>query len=188
MRHTNPYLIIGAALLCVAPVFFTACSGRQHRSGETITDRATTAVLEADTVTTLISDSGIVRYRISAPNWQIFDQVQPSYWEFANGIYLEKFNQDLQVTASLRADYARYWDNDERWELSGNVRALNEEGETFLTQQLNWDQKAERVYSDSAITINRQTSVIQGIGFESNQTMTQYTILNPTGYFPIDDE
>ena len=145
-------------------------------------------MLTADTVTTLISDSGVVRYRISAPSWQIFDQAEPTYWEFTDGIYLEKFNPELQVTASLRADYARYWDHDERWELIGNVRALNEEGETFLTQQLNWDQKTERVYSDSAITINRQASVIQGIGFESNQTMTRYTILNPTGYFPIEEE
>jgi hypothetical protein len=72
--------------------------------------------------------------------------------------------------------------------LRGNVKALNLEGEQFETPLLFWDQEGQTVYSDSSIVITRETSIIQGVGFTSNETMTEYTILNPTGVFPIDEE
>lgn len=169
-----------------APVFFS-CRQSDVRQTEAVADRQAVPVLDVDSVTTLISDSGVVRYRISAPRWQVYDKAEPSYWEFRQGIYLEEFDESLRVQASLKADYARYLDKEEKWTLTGNVHALNEQGEAFDTELLVWDQKTERVFSDSAITITRDSSVIQGIGFESDQTMTRYTILNPTGYFTVDE-
>ena len=94
----------------------------------------------------------------------------------------------MQIDASLIADSARYLDSEGVWELWGNVHAVNERGETFDTPLLIWEQREERIHSDSSITITRDASVIIGVGFESNQTMTQYTILQPTGYFPVESE
>ena len=187
VQRTDWIHYIGAVLLWAAPFVFSSCQQSDVRQTEAVTDRQATPILDVDSVTTLISDSGVVRYRISAPRWQIYDKAEPSYWEFMQGIYLEEFDELLRIQASLRADYARYWDKEERWELTGNVHALNEKGEAFDTELLIWDQHAERVFSDSAITITRDSSVIRGIGFESNQTMTNYTILNPTGYFTVDE-
>ena len=87
------------------------------------------------------------------------------------------------------------------WRLTGNVHATNVNGEQFETPELFWGQKAERVYSDSAITIiqppteaakqakgdNAKGTIIKGVGFEANQDMTKYTIRHPSGIFPIDD-
>ena len=84
-----------------------------------------------------------------------------------------------------QSDYAHYNEPAQRWMLKGNVRAVNLEGEQFETPLLYWDQQSESVYSDSSITITREASIIQGVGFRSNQEMTQYTILRPTGVFPI---
>ena len=44
------------------------------------------------------------------------------------------------------------------------------------------------MYSDSAIHITREKSIIEGVGFESNEEMSKYTIMHPTGVFPIDEE
>ena len=92
---------------------------------------------------------------------------------------------DLKADAVVEADYAHYNEPAQRWTLRGNVKAVNLEGEQFETPLLYWDQKSESVYSDSSIVITREVSIIQGIGFRSNQEMTQYTILRPTGVFPI---
>lgn len=155
---------------------------------DAITNRASMPVLDTRQVTTLISDSGITRYRITTPCWQIYDAAHPPYWEFPEGIYLENFNQDLSIESSLVADYAYYNDSLKIWTVSGHVHALNTKGEQFDTPLLHWNQNTERIYSDSAITITRETSVIHGIGFESNQSMTQYIIKHPTGVIPIKDE
>ena len=152
-----------------------------------VTDRAAMAVIEAEDVMTTISDSGITRYRIKAPKWLVYDRADTPYWEFPAGIYLEKFNMQQEADASVEADYAFYNETAQRWMLRGNVRAVNLEGEQFETPLMYWDQKAESVYSDSSIVITRETSVIKGVGFRSNQQMTEYTIMNPTGVFPLDE-
>ena len=169
---------------------------------DAIDDRAAIPVLDAQEITTLISDSGVTRYRITAREWRVYDKAQPSYWEFPSGIYLEQFDHSLRISSTLRADYAYYDDQAEIWHLTGNVFATNVNGEKFETPELFWSQKTERVYSDSAITIIQPPShtavkadeekakgtVIKGMGFESNQDMTKYTIRRPTGIFSIDEQ
>lgn len=170
--------------------FAPSCSARKDKKlhADAITDRSQCPVLDTRGVTTLISDSGITRYRVKAAVWQIYDKAHPPYWEFPEGIYLENFGPDFEVEASLEADYAYYNDSLKIWTLRGNVHALNLQGETFDTPMLMWNQNTERIYSDSSITITRETSIIHGIGFESNQQMSQYTIHHPTGIIPVKDE
>lgn len=158
----------------------------KHRA-EAVADRKTMPVLSASDVTTLISDSGVTRYRIKTQTWLVFDKADTPYWEFPDGIYLEKFNTNLEADATVEADYAYYNEPAQRWTLRGNVKALNLEGEQFETPLLYWDQKSESVYSDSSIVITREASIIVGVGFRSNQEMTKYTILKPKGVFPFEE-
>jgi LPS export ABC transporter protein LptC len=144
-------------------------------------------VLEAEDVMTLISDSGVTRYRIKAPKWCIYDKADTPYWEFPNGVFLEKFNLNLESEATVEADYAFYNEPAQLWMLKGNVKAINLEGEQLETPLMYWSQKDESVYSDSSIVITREVSIVKGVGFRSNQTMTEYTILNPTGVIPFDE-
>jgi LPS export ABC transporter protein LptC len=152
---------------------------------EAVTNRAEMAALEATDVMTIVSDSGVTRYRITTPLWRVYDKADTPYWEFPDGIYLEKFGLDLSSDATIEADYAHYNERQQLWKLRGNVKAVNLEGEQFETPLLFWDQKEETVYSDSSIVITREASIIKGIGFRSNQSMTQYTILRPTGVIPL---
>ena len=156
----------------------------KHRA-EAVKDRKAIPVLVGKDVTTLISDSGVTRYRIKTHTWLVYDKADTPYWEFPDGIYLEKFNLNLEADATVEADYAHYNEPAQRWMLRGNVKAMNLQGEQFDTPLLFWDQRTESVYSDSTIVITRDASVIVGVGFRSNQEMTKYTILKPKGVFPI---
>lgn len=175
-------------LMVLLVLVIAGCRRRDVRlRADAVTDRAAMAVLEAIDVTTIISDSGVVRYRIKAQTWKVYDKADTPYWEFPDGIYLEKFNTELEPDASIESDYAFYNEPAQRWTLRGNVKAMNLEGEQFETPLLFWDQKSESIYSDSSIVITREASIIQGVGFRSNQEMTKYTILRPTGIFPINE-
>ena len=177
-------MVVLSCLLLVS-----SCRRKQRvETVEAVSDRAAMPALSADTVTTLISDSGVVRYRITTAKWEIYDKASPAYWEFPEGVYLQKFSPDLSADAFLEADYAHYNQTDKIWWLRGHVKALNLEGEQFETEELYWNENTEKVYSDSLIRITREKSIITGIGFDSNQEMTRYTIRKPQGIFPIDDE
>ena len=177
-----------ASILVMLAMFVFGCKEKSVQQSVQSQPREQAAVLLTDSVSTLISDSGVTRYRIEAPQWLMFDKTDPPYQEFPEGIYLEQFDMDLSVAASLKADYAYYDETAQRWTLIGNVHAMNRQGEKFETPKMMWDQQTHRVYSDTSIHITRETSIIEGVGFDSNEQMTQYTILNPTGVFPIKDE
>ena len=100
---------------------------------------------------------------------------------------LEKFDNNFNTDATIRCDSATYYRDKSLWELNGNVRILNVQNEKFLTNQIFWDQRNHKVYSDSFIHIERSDRIIEGYGFESNEKMTTYTVTRPSGIFPVSD-
>ncbi|MCF8453898.1 MAG: LPS export ABC transporter periplasmic protein LptC, partial [Pedobacter sp.] len=167
------------ALQVVVVLFLLySCSGSETEHIEAVLDRSAMPKLHAMDVKTVVSDSGITRYRINTPQWDMFDRASRPYWEFPLGIHLERFDEKLKVDANIHADYAKYLEQEQLWELKGTVRATNIQGELFETEQLFWDQRSEKIYSDSLIKITQANYIIIGTGFESNQVMTKYEVRN----------
>lgn len=164
-----------------------ACSNKPEMSSDVV-NRTEAPRLRADEITTLVSDSGITRYRITTKTWLVFDKTEEPYWDFPDGLHLESFDEQFQVTSRLDCRRARYYEQRKLWQLDDSVRAMNVNGDHFATQQLFWNQTSERVYSDSLITIDQNDKRIVGEGFESNQEMTRYTIRKTRGIIPISTE
>lgn len=144
--------------------------------------------LHTSDVTTVISDSGITRYRIYTPVWNVYDKASQPYWEFPDGVHFERFDENLIVDANVHCEYAKFLEREKIWELKGNIRATNIKGELFETEQLFWNQKTEKIYSDSLVTITQEDYIINAQGFESNQQMTKYTWKQTQGIFPVKEE
>lgn len=179
--------ITAAFLAAVMFVLFPACSGKDKKLAEAIAENDTLPSMKSLGVTTLISDSGITRYKIVAEEWLIHDKKNPPYWAFEKGVYLEKFDTLFRVDASIKADTAYYHEKKKLWELRGHVQILSQRGDRFQTNLLFWDEKKEKVYSDKFIQIEQEDKVIKGYGFESNQDLSEYEIKNTTGIFTIED-
>lgn len=184
----KPTSITIALVAMVMLLLFSSCSGRNKEMGEAITERDSLPVMDTKGVTTLISDSGVTRYRINTEEWLVFDRKKPPYWAFEKGIYLEKFDSLFQIEASIEADTAYFYNKEELWKLVGNVHIQNLKGEKFDTELLYWDQRKQKVYSDKFIRIEQPDRIITGRGFDSNQQMTVYTIHQPEGIFYVDEE
>ena len=168
-------------------VLFPACSGKDKKLTEAISKNDTLPSMKSLWVTTLISDSGITRYKIVTEEWLIYDKKNPPYWAFEKGVYLEKFDTLFRIDASIKADTAYYHEKKKLWELKGHVQILSQRGDKFQTDLLFCDEKKEKVYSDKFIQIEQEDKVIKGYGFESNQDLTEYEIKNTTGIFTVED-
>ena len=179
--------ITAAFLAAVMFVLFPACSGKDKKLTEAIAENDTLPSMKSLGVTTLISDSGITRYKIVAEEWLIYDKKNPPYWAFEKGVYLEKFDTLFRIDASIKADTAYYHEKKKLWELKGHVQILSQRGDKFQTDLLFWDEKKEKVYSDKFIQIEQEDKIIKGYGFESNQDLTEYEIKNTTGVFTVED-
>ena len=168
---------------------YAACSSSDKELVDINYDPETTPSMNTDSVITLISDSGITRYKLETENWQVFDKAKDPYWYFPKGIYLERFDSLFQVEATILADSAWNYTDKQLWRLKGNVDIRNMDGEMFLSDELFWDQKNERVYSDKYIEIKQDETELKGYGFESNQEMTEYRIFRPhDGRIPFREE
>ncbi|MEG0887885.1 LPS export ABC transporter periplasmic protein LptC [Bacteroides sp.] len=177
--------ILGVVVMLL---LFSSCGGRKKVMGAAINNRDSLPVMATYKVTTLISDSGVTRYRVNTDEWLMYDKKIPSYWAFEKGIYLEQFDSLLNVDASIKADTAYYYDREKLWKLIGHVDIKNLKGERFNTELLYWNQATQKVYSDKFIRIEQPDRIITGHGFDSNQQMTNYVIHNMEGIFYVDEQ
>ncbi len=174
--------------MVVMSFFFVSCREKDESLVAFSYDPEQVPTMITDSVTTLISDSGITRYKLVADEWKVFDKAAEPYWFFPEGIYLERFTPDFSIEATVVADTAWYYTRKKLWKLNKNVHVENMKGEIFDSEELFWDQENERVYSESYIVIKRGVTEIKGYGFESNQAMTDYRIFRPhDGKLPFDD-
>lgn len=173
--------------MTVALLLFSCNHGKKQYT-DAITCRDSIPGMTTYDIVSLVSDSGIVRYKIIAARWDIYDRLDPPKWAFEEGVYLEKFADSLTIDAIVKADTAYYFEKDELWELHGHVHIENLQDELFDTDLLFWNQKTERVWSEHFIRIVQKDRIITGFGFTSNQQFDRYTIRNTQGIFPIDDK
>ena len=183
--HKGMAILSGAMVVLL---LLSSCSGNKKVLGKAITERDSLPIMDTRGVTTLVSDSGITRYRINTEVWQMFDRKDPSYWAFEKGIYLEKFDSLLQVEASIESDTAYFYDKKKLWKLMGNVHVQNLKGEKFDTELLYWDQNQKKVYSDKRVRIEQPDQIIYAWGFESNEQMTKYKFFKTDGIFYVDEQ
>ena len=139
-------------------------------------------------VTTLVSDSGVTRFRVKTDEWLVFDKKAKPAWDFPKGIHLEQFDENLEIHSEVDAKKAIYYTELEEWILSDSVSAVNVEGEKFESEILYVHQKEDRIFTDKFVKITQKDKIITGIGMESNQRLTKYKILKPQGIIPLDDE
>ncbi len=177
-----------ATFATVMLVFFSSCSEKKAQGLDPV-NTSLVPTIQTEDVVSLISDSGITRYKFQAKEWLMFSKAQSPYWHFPKGIYVEKFDSVFDVDASIEADTAYFWEQKKLWELKGNVKIQNIQNERFETQLLFWDQNAQKIYSDSAIRIERAGgNVIYGKGFVSNEQMTKWDILQTSADLYIKED
>ncbi len=142
-------------------------------------------VMSADTFEMVYSDSSVVRFKMKAPEVLNFKGENP-HLEFPRGINIEKFNEKQEIVSVLSADYAKYLEKEAMWIAENNVIAINEDGDSLKTEELIWEEKGQRIFSDKYVKIIRDDQIINGIGFESDQDMTNWEIKKPTGVMYLD--
>jgi Protein of unknown function (DUF1239). len=168
-------------------LLFISCGRKKEAVGEAITERDSLPMMTTLGVETYVSDSGVVRYKILADRWDVYDRKIPSYWAFEEGAYLEQFDTLFNVQQKVKADTAYYYDKKKIWELRGNVHVENINGDIYDTELLFWDQAAEKIYSDKFVRIQQTDRTITGYGFDSNQQMTNPRIRNMAGIFYVEE-
>lgn len=186
--YKNIGISITVALQAIVILVLQSCSSSVENSASLGVERDSAAVMKTYNVTTLVSDSGITRFRVKTNEWLVFDKKAKPAWDFPQGLHLEQFDENLEIHSEVDAKKAIYFTELEEWVLSDSVYAVNVDGEKFETEILYVHQKEDRIFTDKFVKITQKDKIITGIGMESNQRLTKYKVLKPQGIIPLDEE
>lgn len=172
----------------IAIAVFAACGNEAPPESPAINCRDSLPVMVTRGVSKLISDSGIIRYKIVTEEWAVYDKTNPPRQEFVKGIYLERFDPNHNVNLYITADTA-YWFNQNLWELRGRVYIDNaENGTRFSTEELYWDMQKHEFYSDCYMHLIKPNEELEGNWFRSNESLTSYEVRQTRGFMPMPKE
>lgn len=173
-------LLAGAAIL-------GSCEEQKEHTAPAIHDRDSVSMMTSYGVNTLISDSGVIKYRIVAERWEVNTVRNPSRWIFEKGVFFEQFDEKFHVQSYIQCDTAFYYDQKRLWELRSRVSILTKEGLRFTSQQLFWDESAHELYSFVPSKLVTPERTLEGTYFRSDERMTKYFVSNTRGSFEKGD-
>ncbi|MCI6672165.1 MAG: LPS export ABC transporter periplasmic protein LptC [Prevotella sp.] len=169
-------------------VFLVACSKKKDNSAPAIRDRDSVAVMTTYGVNTLVSDSGVIKYRIVAEEWEINEVKKPSQWVFNKGILLTQFDLKKHVVGYIQCDTAVYFDKERQWNLRGRVRIKTADGVEFQSSQLYWNEARHEIWSHAYSHLKTPERDLKGNWFRSNEDMTDYEIKKVKGWMMVEDK
>lgn len=145
---------------------------------------------EALDVEMIYSDSAILRVSVSGPRMlRHIDKDEPRQ-EFTDGIKVIFYSPGGRAQSTLTAKHATRYDKKNAIYVRDSVIWQSGNKERLETEELIWEEKKDRVYSNRFVKIVKPDEVIYGYGFEANQAFTEWTINAVEGEFikPIGKE
>lgn len=168
-------------------LLLVACSEQQSHTAPAVHDRDSASMMTSYGVNTLISDSGVIKYRIVTERWDVNTIKNPPRWTFEKGIFMEQFDQQFHIEGYIQADSAWYYDQQKLWELRGRVYIRNVNGLIFRSEELFWDGIKHEFYSHKFSRVVTPERTMEGTYFRSDEHMTHYEVTNSVGSFQTAD-
>lgn len=178
-KHLVALLVMGSAILLYS------CSAENTKE----VNKETLLTQQSDSLTIVQTAEGKCDYVFTTPLMERYEFAKEPYMEFRKGVEITTYDDSTGLEASyLIADYAIFYEKRELWEAKGNVVARNVEGQTLYTQQLFWNQKTHRIYSNVDSKVIQGQDVFIGEGFESDDRFEKWSFRKFTGKLTVDTE
>lgn len=123
------------------------------------------------------SDSAIVRSEIKAPKQLEFAN---GNLEFPEGIEIQIFEKDGQLSTTLRADRGYLLKQENIFKGIGNVQVENLlKDQKLQSEELFWDRRKKIIYTEKFVRVQNGGTFSYGSGFEADETFSTYKLKNP---------
>lgn len=177
--------LIKVALSIMSATFVYGCEGGMKGD---IVINGTDKIPTVTTINHTINNTadGVREYKFITPLMERYEMVEEPYMEFRKGIHIETYDSTKAVSSELVADYAIYNESKKLWETKGNVVGNNADGDKIFTEQLFWDEKTDRIYSDVDTKIIKGNDIIIGSSFTSDGELKNIEYRQTKGLMYVD--
>lgn len=137
-------------------------------------------------VTIIYSESAKIKARLFANEFIHNEAAKPPYYDAKKGLRMEFYNDSTMVESTLTARYARYYEQEGNILIRDSIIVVNKKGEELRTEELVYNQKLKKFYTEKQVRITTPTQVLYGDGLEANEDFSWYEIKNIKGMFAVD--
>ncbi len=102
--------------------------------------------------------------------------------KFDQGVELDFYDSNGVHTSKIYAAEAELADGKRNLDLWGNVRVLSDNGFKLYSEKIHWREYSGKILTDEYVTIiTAENDTINGVGFESDNSLKNWTIKKPSG-------
>ena len=131
----------------------------------------------SENVYILLSNAAQVKIEMSGAK-QL--QYQGGDFEFPEGLKIVFYDKEGNKKSQLTAHNGYFMKKENLYKATGDVIVKDlQEKKTLSTEELFWDPRKKQFYNDQFLTIETDSTLIQGTGFESTEDFSSYTIKQP---------
>lgn len=164
---------LSCLLLLVLLASCTKFSNKELRSRGRDTVQAKEVAEQVDISYT---DSGKLKAKLHTPVMVGIKQSAEPYVEMPRGVKGEFFDDSGGIESFLSSEYAISYTKAKKVLLRRNVEVMNVKGEKLNTEELHWDQRSGKIFTDKFVKITTADQIIMGDGMTANQTFTHWVI------------
>lgn len=135
--------------------------------------------------TTVESDSGIVKWILSAPVARVYNA---SKLLVTDDPRIEFYNEDGSLASVLIAKKGEYNQVTHDLTALGSVVVTSSEGYTLETESLIWVETVEEIHTEDFVRFTKGEDVLTGYGFQSDPNLENVEIFRDVKAFLRDDE
>lgn len=174
--------VVGSAILLFS------CEREEEPESESRIEMMMTEYSE--NLSVVMSQNGRRSYHFKTPLLEGYSLAREPYREFPKGVKMTTYKNDSlsSVDAVLTANYAIHYETRDLWEARGNVVVEKSDGKKLYTQQLFWNARTKKIYSnvDSKIVQNNGRDVFIGEGFESDEEFKDWRFRRMKGRMEVE--
>lgn len=136
-------------------------------------------------ITINYTDSGFLKAKIFAPLLERYASENRMETEMRQGITAYFYESNGRVTSYIKSKYAIRNERERTLIARKDVIVINNKGDTLRTEELIWDEKTDRIFSEKFVKISSPDRIILGSGLESNTAFSKFRVLNITGIISL---
>lgn len=128
--------------------------------------------------TVSFTDSGKVMAILQAGVIKVF--YSRNYTLLENKMKVDFYNEKGSIEAVLTGEHGKVDDVTKDIHIYKNVVVKNDSGMVLTTEKLMWRNSDRKIWTDEFVKIKTPTEEIEGYGFESDQSLRNYTVFKVT--------
>jgi LPS export ABC transporter protein LptC len=180
------HLYLPAVFICM---LLASCENSLNDIQKIASAEADKPISRSTFVDIIYSDSAKVKAHLTAPLEIDYEDAAKPYKEMSKGVKIIFYEDDLSVKGTITSEYAIEKDKENLIEFHKNVVAKNAQGETFMSDELIYDEANKKLFSKKPVQIIMTNgNVMNGTGFNSNESLYPWHIDQSTGVFHVNDK